>query len=39
MFERGLKPLTDVLAGTASLTPSCLYPQDHAGVARLPIGS
>jgi len=40
VFERGLQRLTDVLVGTTDLTPSGLYPSDHAGVvAKLAIGS
>jgi endonuclease/exonuclease/phosphatase family metal-dependent hydrolase len=36
VFTRGLKPVTDTLVGTDDLTPSGLYPSDHAGVvARL----
>jgi endonuclease/exonuclease/phosphatase family metal-dependent hydrolase len=39
VLERGLQPLTDMLVGTSDLTPSGLYPSDHAGVvARLAIG-
>jgi hypothetical protein len=36
IFTRGLRPITDILIGTNDLTPSGLYPSDHAGVvARL----
>jgi hypothetical protein len=36
IFTRGLRPVTDILIGTNDLTPSGLYPSDHAGVvARL----
>jgi hypothetical protein len=36
IFVRGLRPVTDILIGTDELTPSGLYPSDHAGVvARL----
>jgi endonuclease/exonuclease/phosphatase family metal-dependent hydrolase len=36
IFTRGLRPVTDILIGTDDLTPSGLYPSDHAGVvARL----
>jgi endonuclease/exonuclease/phosphatase family metal-dependent hydrolase len=36
IFIRGLRPVTDILVGTDDLTPSGLYPSDHAGVvARL----
>jgi endonuclease/exonuclease/phosphatase family metal-dependent hydrolase len=36
IFTRGLRPVTDILVGTDDLTPSGLYPSDHAGVvARL----
>jgi hypothetical protein len=38
IFTRGLRPVTDILIGTNDLTPSGLYPSDHAGVvARLVI--
>lgn len=40
VLSRGLLPITDVLVGTTDLTPSGLYPSDHAGVlARLAPGS
>ena len=32
IFSRGLRPVTDILIGTDDLTPSGLYPSDHAGV-------
>jgi hypothetical protein len=32
VFTRGLRPVTDILVGTDDLTPSGLYPSDHAGV-------
>jgi hypothetical protein len=32
IFTRGLRPVTDILVGTDDLTPSGLYPSDHAGV-------
>ena len=32
IFTRGLRPVTDILIGTDDLTPSGLYPSDHAGV-------
>lgn len=32
ILTRGLRPVTDVLVGTDDLTPSGLYPSDHAGV-------
>jgi endonuclease/exonuclease/phosphatase family metal-dependent hydrolase len=32
IFTRGLHPVTDILIGTDDLTPSGLYPSDHAGV-------
>jgi hypothetical protein len=32
IFSRGLRPVTDILIGTNDLTPSGLYPSDHAGV-------
>ena len=36
IFARGLRQITDILIGTDDLTPSGLYPSDHAGViARL----
>jgi hypothetical protein len=36
IFVRGLRAVTDILIGTDDLTPSGLYPSDHAGVvARL----
>ena len=36
IFSRGLREITDSLIGTDDLTPSGLYPSDHAGViARL----
>jgi endonuclease/exonuclease/phosphatase family metal-dependent hydrolase len=36
VFTRGLRPVTDIQVGTDDLTPSGLYPSDHAGiVARL----
>jgi hypothetical protein len=36
IFARGLRPVTDILIGTDDVTPSGLYPSDHAGVvARL----
>jgi hypothetical protein len=39
IFERSMRPVTDVMVGTSDLTPSGLYPSDHVGVvARLAIG-